>query len=68
MTQLDGFRRVSKHNRDPAEALDFAVLICGKVSWDSREYEPVGALAEARGLVWGGRWEHFRDCPHLETA
>ena len=66
VTQLDGTKRRSKHNTRPADALDFCVLVGGKVSWDRREYEPVGPLARARGLVWGGDWRTIPDCPHVE--
>lgn len=68
VTQFDGLTHPSKHNVNPSRALDFAVLLPGgKVSWDMREYAVVGALAEARGLVWGGRWIRLRDGPHLEV-
>ena len=66
VTQLNGRSRPSKHNVKPARALDFAVIVGGKVSWDSREYAPVGTLARERGLVWGGDWKAFRDYPHVE--
>ena len=66
VTNIDGMSKLSRHNSQPAEALDFAVLIGGKVSWDAREYHPVGVLAKARGLVWGGDWVRLRDYPHLE--
>lgn|SRR5574341_51859 len=67
VTQLDGQTRRSKHNSNPASALDFAVVIRGKVSWDPREYAVVGRLAEQRGLIWGGSWPHLKDFPHLEV-
>ena len=51
VTQLDGYLALSKHNRQPAAALDFAIVIGGKVSWDRREYAPVGELARPYGLV-----------------
>ncbi len=66
VTQLDGYLKRSKHNSRPAAALDFAVVVGGKVSWDRREYEPVGALARAAGLVWGGDWKTIPDAPHVE--
>lgn len=66
VTNCDGFLKPSRHNSNPAEALDFAVVVGGKVSWDVREYAVVGRLAEARGLVWGGSWARFPDAPHLE--
>jgi len=66
VTNCDGLQMLSKHNHFLSLALDFCIVINGKVSWDAAEYEPVGRLAEARGLVWGGSWAHFRDCPHIE--
>lgn len=66
VTNCDGLKTVSKHNHLPSLALDFCILIGGKVSWDPAEYQPVGDLAEARGLVWGGRWAHLQDSPHIE--
>ncbi len=66
VTQLDGRTRVSQHNIQPSRALDFAVLVGGKLTWAASEYEPVGVLGEQQGLVWGGRWLHLRDLPHLQ--
>lgn len=66
VTNCDGLTVVSKHNHFLSLALDFCILIHGKVSWDPADYRWVGALAEARGLVWGGAWTRFPDAPHLE--
>lgn len=67
VTNCDGFLKRSRHNSNPAEALDFAVIVVGKISWDVREYAVVGRLAEARGLIWGGAWTKApHDGPHLE--
>jgi len=66
VTNCDGKEIISRHNTKPVEAIDFEVRIYGKISWDPREYEPVGILAEQRGLIWGGRWPHLRDYPHVE--
>ena len=66
VTNCDGTKTVSRHNTMPSSAIDFCVLINGKVSWDIREYEPVGVLAEQRGLIWGGRWPRLKDAPHVE--
>jgi peptidoglycan L-alanyl-D-glutamate endopeptidase CwlK len=66
VTQLDGVTHLSNHNHKPARALDVAVLVGGKVSWDPAEYAPLGPLALKYGLVWGGSWPHFKDYPHLE--
>lgn len=68
VTNIDGVTKSSRHNSQPAEALDFAVVIGGKISWDAREYHPVGVLAKARGIVWGGDWVTLRDYPHLELS
>ncbi len=66
VTNCDGVKTLSRHNKTPSEAIDFCVVIAGKVSWDPREYEPVGVLAEMRNLVWGGRWARLKDYPHVE--
>ena len=66
ITNCDGVKIRSKHNYFPSRALDFCIVVFGKVTWDPAEYEPVGRLGEAHGLVWGGSWVHFKDAPHLE--
>lgn len=66
VTQLDGLKRKSKHNESPSRAIDFAVIVGGKVSWDVREYLPVGPLATRYHLVWGGSWTTLKDYAHLE--
>lgn len=67
VTQLSGeVGQRSKHNDLPARAIDVAVLVAGKVSWDVAQYAPLGPLALRHGLVWGGSWPHFKDNPHLE--
>jgi len=66
VTNCDGVTHRSNHNVYPARAIDFAVVINGKVSWDPHEYAGPGALGEALGLVWGGSWTTLKDYPHLE--
>lgn len=68
LTHCDGVVHRSRHQATPAQALDFCVLQHGKVSWDPADYAPVGALADARGFVWGGSWLHFKDYPHIEMT
>ena len=47
-------------------AVDCAFVVNGKPSWDeSLPWLAYGEHAEARGLVWGGRW-HRPDKPHVE--
>ena len=66
VTQLSGRgKNKSKHNLDPAAALDFCILIGGKVSWDPAFYTEIGELAKAKGLLWGGEFS-FKDYGHLE--
>ena len=65
----------SAHTVDPACAVDWCVLDAGgrAVWWEGtdldqdgrRDYEEVGLLGEAAGLVWGGRFK-FRDWGHFE--
>ena len=53
-------------------AIDFAVLVGGKVRWDWPLY---GQVAEAFKraakelnvpIIWGGDWRSLRDGPHIE--
>lgn len=55
-------------------ALDFAILIDGKPSWDSKadinnddvfDYGNVGHIGESLGFKWGGRFR-FKDYAHLQ--
>lgn len=66
VTQLDGVTKRSNHNHKPSRALDFCVSVNGKVTWSLDAYTPVGLLAEAHGLIWGGNWPKFKDAPHVE--
>jgi len=66
VTQIDGVKKMSNHNFMPSRALDVAVLIHGKITWDEEAYKPLVALAEKHGLVSGGSWKTFKDYPHLE--
>lgn len=40
----------------------------GALTWpdDDALWERIGALGEAQGLKWGGRWTRSRDRPHFE--
>ncbi len=67
VTQLSGKPgHESLHNVKPARALDVAVVVGGKTTWDYREYLPLGALAAKHGLEWGGNWHTLKDYPHLQ--
>ncbi len=57
----------SLHNFLPAYAFDVAFLRPdGGVTWDFHWFEKWGELAEEIGLVWGGRWGHLVDGPHVQ--
>jgi len=53
-------------------AIDFAVLVGGKVRWDWPLYGQVAAAfkraAKELGvpIIWGGDWKSLRDGPHVE--
>jgi len=67
VTQLSGLPgHESLHNVKPARALDVAVCIGGKTTWDDRHYAALGPLATKHGLEWGGNWHTLKDYPHLQ--
>jgi peptidoglycan L-alanyl-D-glutamate endopeptidase CwlK len=53
-------------------ALDFAVLVAGKVRWDWPLYPPVADAFKRAAkelnipIIWGGDWKSLRDGPHIE--
>jgi len=53
-------------------AIDFAVLIGGKVRWDWPLYGPVADAFKRASkelnipIIWGGDWKSLRDGPHIE--
>lgn len=49
-----------------AQAIDVAVFVDGKLTWDPQYYRPLIELADRHGLVSGGSWHSFKDWPHLE--
>jgi len=54
VTNCDGTNVKSKHNEFPSRALDVAVLISGKATWDETIYYPLGPLCTKHKLEWGG--------------
>jgi peptidoglycan L-alanyl-D-glutamate endopeptidase CwlK len=64
----------SLHNRTvngapSALAFDVVPLRDGKCVWSSDDpiWQKVGAIGEAAGLEWAGRWETFREYPHFQS-
>ena len=53
-------------------AIDFAVLVAGKVRWDWPLYGPVADAFKRAAtelnvpIIWGGDWKTLRDGPHIE--
>jgi peptidoglycan L-alanyl-D-glutamate endopeptidase CwlK len=63
----------SKHNTmlngvPAAEAFDFASFVNGVAMWSDKHpaWATAGAIGEALGLSWAGRWVSFLEFPHLE--
>jgi peptidoglycan L-alanyl-D-glutamate endopeptidase CwlK len=67
-----GASRTMNSRHITGHAIDFAVLIAGKVRWDWPLYGPVAdafkrAAKELKvPIVWGGDWVSLRDGPHIE--
>jgi peptidoglycan L-alanyl-D-glutamate endopeptidase CwlK len=66
VTQVDGINHKSNHNYYPSRAIDFAIVLGGKITWQEDEYKLAGPYFKARGLIWGGDWKTFKDWPHVE--
>jgi peptidoglycan LD-endopeptidase CwlK len=56
--------RHSKHN--DRKAFDIAMLINGKISWNTADYLKAGEIGQKVGLEWGGSWIKTKDFPHFE--
>lgn len=73
VTNADGVQKLSPHQRqvrhgeDAVHAVDLGVFDeRGRYVNQAAAYEAIGPAAEARGLVWGGRWRSPVDKPHVE--
>ena len=51
--------------REKIRKVGIAVDACGYVFERAAELK-VDFLFVHHGLIWGGSWPHFRDCPHVE--
>lgn len=48
-------------------AFDFAPVVNGKIDWtDLDTFKKCGAIAEANGLEWAGRWVRFKEMVHCQ--
>lgn len=67
-----GASRTMNSRHITGHAIDFAVMVGGKVRWDWPLYPPVaGAFKRAAKelntpIIWGGDWPTLRDGPHVE--
>jgi len=78
VTYIDGYNKKSKHNYDPALAMDIAVYVSGEITWKLAFYEIVAnhimSVSErlfeenkiSNRIVWGGNWKKFKDYPHFQ--
>lgn len=64
----------SKHNSSPSKAVDFAVKVDGKITWERKYYEELGRIAKEEAsklgisIKWGGDFKSIWDGPHIELA
>lgn len=61
VTNARGLDSLHVHGR----AFDIAFRVNGEITWDG-PWSKVGAMGEALGLQWGGRWRRFPDRPHFQ--
>lgn len=67
VTWVDGVKKKSFHNYFPARAVDVAVIVGGKVSWNKKDYLPLESIAKEFGLEWGGHWKGKEDICHIQV-
>ncbi len=58
-----------RSNHMTGRACDFVPVRNGSTWWNAPQkvWETMGAIGEANGLKWGGRWKDFPDSPHFEV-
>lgn len=61
--------RSGKSKHELGLAFDFCVMTAGKCDWNNSEaFAKVGAMGEAIGLTWAGRWRgSLREVGHFEV-
>lgn len=69
-----GASKTMKSKHLTGDAVDLAVKVDGKITWDWEQYKALSKIvkhaAEHVGvpIVWGGDWTSFRDGPHYQLA
>jgi peptidoglycan L-alanyl-D-glutamate endopeptidase CwlK len=72
VTNCDGYIKKSKHNYLPSKAVDIAIFVEGKLTWEAKYYKAVAAHISLIAyelnvkVTWGGNWKTFKDYPHFE--
>ena len=67
-----GKSRTMKSKHLTGDAVDIAVFVDGKVTWDFKYYREVAthilSIANKMNIrvAWGGHWKSFLDGPHFE--
>lgn len=76
VTNIDGIKKLGKHNYYPSKAIDVAVRnesIKG-ITWNLYYYRPLVGLAKKVSkeigvkITSGGSWKKLKDYPHLEIG
>lgn len=77
VTYKDGYKKLSKHNYSPAQAIDIIPYPSrysdvNKLKELGRMFMIVASMMYDRGEIekeieWGGNWKTFKDYPHLQT-
>lgn len=68
----EGASKTMNSRHITGHAIDFAVLVGGKVRWDWPLYPRVADAFKAAAkelnvpIIWGGDWKTLKDGPHVE--
>ena len=50
-------------------AFDFVPIVNGKAAWENTAlFNKCGAIGEAVGLEWAGRWKSFKEMAHMQDT
>ena len=69
-----GKSKTMKSKHLTGDAVDIAVFVDGKLTWELKYYKAVALHIEkvakrmGIGILWGGRWASFVDGPHFELT
>ena len=67
VTDLDGYKKKSRHNYLPATAVDIVLFKPNGEELDAGPQEQkIGKGAAKYDLEWGGNWSGWQDLPHIQ--